>query len=118
MKAYKIQRDDGLFSTGGNFPSFHVSGKTWFKLGHVKSHITNTATRLAVRGHWRWPYENARVVEYELTDTGAYPVDLAEYAAQKCEAEHERFPDPHWDLQGRAALIRAAANQRKHTLTE
>lgn len=37
---YKIRRkSDGLFSTGGSWPSFNKKGKIWSQRNHVTSHI-------------------------------------------------------------------------------
>lgn len=40
MKIYKIKRiSDGLYSTGGQWPTFTKTGKNWTGLGPLKNHL-------------------------------------------------------------------------------
>ena len=39
---YKIQRDDGLFSLGGEYPFWSEKGRTWNNRASVSSHIKQT----------------------------------------------------------------------------
>lgn len=44
--AYKIRRKtDGLYSNGGNMPSFTVNGKTWKNFGGLTNHVKNIASQ-------------------------------------------------------------------------
>lgn len=36
---FKIRTKDGLFSTGGQWPSFDKKGKTWKKRAHLHCHL-------------------------------------------------------------------------------
>lgn len=38
-EVYKIQRPDGLFSTGGYKPHFSKTGKMWKRLGDLTQHL-------------------------------------------------------------------------------
>ncbi len=41
MKVYKVRdRETGLFSTGGTYPSWTKNGKAWPSRGALKSHLT------------------------------------------------------------------------------
>lgn len=45
---YKIRNAKGLYSTGGNPPSFNKIGKTWSCLSHLKNHLR----QLWHKRHW------------------------------------------------------------------
>lgn len=88
-RVYKIRRvTDGLFSTGGDTPTFDKAGKVWRKLAHVRSHF-------AVTGDWRKPrvnpgadaYPDCLVVEYELREVGTVAVDGCEKGAAPCASK-------------------------------
>lgn len=58
---YKIKRkSDGLYSTGGYYPSFTKQGKAWRQLGHLKSH-------LALMGYQYIGYRDCEIVEIHTT---------------------------------------------------
>ena len=69
---FKIRRkSDGLFSTGGQTPSFQKGGKVWDTLNQLKKHIA-----LVKHGLWNdtytapipgsWAYDDTEVVEFEM----------------------------------------------------
>ena len=68
MIFYKIQNAEGLFSTGGYYPSFDEEGKMWKSIGALKAHITMVMKR--VSSLFENPYLNCRVVEFELLQLG------------------------------------------------
>jgi len=55
IHGFKIQRADGLFSTGGAYPSFSVNGKTWNNIGALRSHFTAVGKQMK-------RYDNCKVV--------------------------------------------------------
>lgn len=67
---YAIQRQDGLFSSGGTWPSFGKQPKIWRTVGHIKNHLNG------VMGHSYWcrqemikkaaVYANCEIVEFVL----------------------------------------------------
>ena len=62
MKVFKIRRKtDGLFSSGGGYPSFGKRGKIWTNIGHIKNH-------LQVVGKCIERYKDCELVCYELTE--------------------------------------------------
>jgi hypothetical protein len=78
-KIYKIrQKSTGLYSSGGEFPSFNKNGKTWNQLGHLKAHITNIKSRIKYLEHhykhmvnmpkYKFPYNSIEheVVEFQI----------------------------------------------------
>jgi len=84
VRMFKIRRDkDGLFSTGGSYPTFTKRGKIWHQLGHVKAAITLAAQRheyflqsLAQRGKPPEPfrYDGCSVVELVMQTTNVVPL--------------------------------------------
>ena len=83
MIVYRIKRADGLFSTGGAYPSFQKNGKVW----RTKSALSNHVSQLGNPG--RRAYLDCVVVESELveTDVGTYPaLQLLEAADQRKSA--------------------------------
>jgi hypothetical protein len=66
MRLYKIQREsDGLFSTGGSFPRFHKTGKSWEGPAQLVNHLALfKKTRRDV-------YDGCKLVTFELV-----PVDV------------------------------------------
>ena len=62
MKIYKIQNNEGLFSSGGSSPKFTKRGKTWGEKRHVKSHLRMMKTYGLLE-----TYDDCHVVEYEIT---------------------------------------------------
>lgn len=68
-KVYRIQRDDGLFSTGGVHPIFTKEGKYWRTKAHIKAHFNIMTNRYSKKFTIKDFYENCTIVEYELTET-------------------------------------------------
>lgn len=67
---FKIRRkSDGLFSTGGYFPAWHKSGKTWNNRSALSNHI-NLVKRSS--------YSDAEVVIFEVIEQGVSPNMLQE----------------------------------------
>lgn len=65
MIYYKIRnKKTGLFSKGGEDPSWNTVGKVWSKLGHLRLHITSV-----MQYEWQRPdFDNWEVIEYEVTE--------------------------------------------------
>jgi hypothetical protein len=67
IKYYQIRRkSDGLYSTGGQFPTFNQTGKTWKNIGHVKSHMRlgrEYGQSETVRNNFYQPEDNFEIVE-------------------------------------------------------
>lgn len=72
---YKIRRNgDGLFSSGGRWPSFSKTGKIWKQKGHLTSHLGQ------LDRHRKTVYDNCEIVPYELVETPAGPsITIDEY---------------------------------------
>jgi hypothetical protein len=73
IKTYKIERPDGLFSTGGTSPTFTRRGKTWSQLNHLKSHLrqfchdAKTIDGKYTKGWWNEIPEDWTVIEIKAT---------------------------------------------------
>jgi len=81
---YKIRRkSDGLFSSGGEFPSFDAVGKVWTRHNHLSCHLALVVERLEGRGKNRkpWPYEDCEIVmvEYSYSHSLAFTSTLEKY---------------------------------------
>jgi len=85
---FKIRRnDDGLFSTGGSYPSFTKLGKIWKQKGHLTSHLNQLRQNSA--------YKDCEIVPYELVETPAGPgvtirAYLQEIQDRKDKRDNER----------------------------
>ncbi len=65
---FKIRRrSDGLFSTGGSYPSFKKEGKVWSRRGNVSSHFAQMQRSSAYLA-------DCEVVVYELVESEIIPV--------------------------------------------
>jgi hypothetical protein len=62
---FKIKNSEGLFSTGGQWPTFTASGKIFAKRGHVTSHLSQMTDKEKARF-----YTGCTVVEFEMVETG------------------------------------------------
>jgi hypothetical protein len=86
MKLYKIRDiNTGLFSTGGRYPRWTKTGKTWSCEGHVKAHLTMYSDKEYNKKQNTIP-ENWEVIEITLQEsmTDSYPArELAERSAKK-----------------------------------
>lgn len=63
MIVYKIQRADGLFSSGGTSPRFSKKGKSWAQRGHVTNHLGQLSNREKEKF-----YFDCNVVEFEIVE--------------------------------------------------
>lgn len=90
MKIFKIQRSDGLFSTGGMSPFFKEKGKIWNKRNHVTNHLNQFSDRDKKKY-----YTDCKIVEYEVVETPVEEVNVfnwkpTEKTLQRHRAEEER----------------------------
>jgi hypothetical protein len=76
---FKIQRSDGLFSSGGENPTWSKNGKIWKQRGHVTSHLGLVSRR---------EYADADVVEYEMTEKRR--VDASEWKLAADDRKEQR----------------------------
>lgn len=71
-KLYKIRhRETGLYSTGGQYPSWTRAGKTWSKLGTLRSHL---AQHLGSDWHRGTDMSAWQVVEIEVREVAEHDV--------------------------------------------
>lgn len=84
MIVHKIRRKtDGLFSTGGAFPSFNNRGKIWRQRGHLTNHLNQVGRRNI--------YENCEIVSFELVETEVDTKPVKEYLDERAaKKEQER----------------------------
>ena len=90
---YKIRRKGTMdqFSTGGATPKWSKMGKTWSRLGHIKSHLRQVQPdkRGGFSAQWRSrnqaDYGEAEIVTFEAIPIAAESVDalLAQVEAKK-----------------------------------
>jgi hypothetical protein len=70
---YKIRRPDGMFSTGGAWPTFNKTGKVWVKLCNLNSHLA------LLKGRNRLDkYSDCEIVEFELNEIDKKDIELDE----------------------------------------
>ena len=62
---FKIRNIEGLFSTGGTYPSFNKKGKTWTQRGHITSHLSQLREY-----EKKAMYAGCTVVEFEMIEVG------------------------------------------------
>jgi DNA gyrase/topoisomerase IV subunit A len=67
---YKIRNPDGLFSTGGEVPTFTAKGKVWRARGHITSHLV-FARNLYPKG--------TEVVRYQVYEEADALTDVADW---------------------------------------
>ncbi len=80
-KVFKIKRmSDGLFSTGGGFPTFTKRGKVWRMRGHVTSHLNQVRKNV---------YDGCHIIEYEMTPYVVDSIPVSEYIVQIAERREE-----------------------------
>jgi hypothetical protein len=76
MYVYKIRRKtDGLFSSGGTYPTFSKKGKTWTARGHVTSHLSQFGDRKKEQY-----YKDCEVVRIEIQEVDADVTDVFEWS--------------------------------------
>lgn len=93
-----IQRDsDGLFSSGGQTPTFSKNGKAWTHLSHLKNHLHQFHD---YKGQRRkdYPYTGCTVVVVEkitvfqpASDRQDWNVDIL--FEELCQKDRERYGD-------------------------
>lgn len=88
MNRYFKIRDisTGLYSSGGDTPSWDSEGKRWKRKNHATSHITLATNR---HGQGRY-YDSAELVEFEYEPTEISSVPLRQLIQEKKQAEEER----------------------------
>lgn len=75
IEVYKIRRRaDGLFSSGGAYPTFSKKGKTWSARGHVTSHLSQFGDRDKNRY-----YKDCEVVRIEVQEVDVDAIDVFEW---------------------------------------
>jgi len=94
---YRIRRkSDGLFSTGGNRPSFTVKGKVWNNKGGLHAHLNMNPKKWVAtapgpfgeyRSAQRDAYEGCELVEFEIVETEKTTTSLDAYRAAKQKAD-------------------------------
>lgn len=86
MTYFMIQdRNTGLFSSGGTDPTWVVKGKTWKKINHVKSHVTQFVGRKTSF------YDDADIIEYEFTPSITNRIEIAGLLVEKVRERQERY---------------------------
>lgn len=61
---YRIKRSDGMYSCGGEFPSFSERGKTWTNIGGLKNHLNHVLNKV-----WAQEYKECVIEKYEIFET-------------------------------------------------
>jgi len=75
IEVYKIRRkSDGLFSTGGENPSFNKKGKTWSARGHVISHLSQFGDK-----NKKLYYSDCEVVCFQVEQFESSVMDVSEW---------------------------------------
>lgn len=81
---YKIRRPDGMFSNGGQWPSFSKTGKVWKRQRDLTCHLNQLSPSLY------GAYDNCDVVAYKLTETEVETKSVGSYLAERIAAKRER----------------------------
>jgi len=85
---YKIRRrSDGLFSSGGGWPTWTKKGKTWKRRGDVGSHLTYAVSRRALGTYGDTPYEDIEIVTYDVVIMEVEIEEMGE-AVTACRERH------------------------------
>jgi hypothetical protein len=88
IRIYKVRRvSDGLFSKGGDTPSFGPKGKVWAGPGPLKNHF-NLLSSLG-----RVIYKDCEVVEYELVESETSATSAISWIADSDRREQERHQE-------------------------
>lgn len=88
---YQIRRKiDGLFSTGGSYPSFRKSGKKWLTRSALSNHLAILDDGLKSRC-----YKDCEIVRIEILETEVSTIDVSNWTLAKStlkakEKEKER----------------------------
>ena len=84
---YRIRRkSDGLFSSGGSFPTFSKRGKIWKRKGDLTSHLNLTTQSTTNRD----VYKNCELVVYEVTEQEVSTQLLKEYIEERKVLKQQR----------------------------
>lgn len=87
---YKIRRkSDGLYSTGGSWPTFSTTGKIWRQKGHLTSHLKQLAPRARAVEYHNCDIVQFEVIEEEIesTSVATYTSDLERLARERARQE-------------------------------
>lgn len=86
-KIYKIRRKaDGLFSTGGSYPRWNVSGKSWLSLKALSGHLSLHKKRYGHGGNII-PFDQLEIVGFDVAETEC--IDVVGYV-QNMEARRKK----------------------------
>jgi len=81
---YKIRRkSDGLYSTGGQYPSFNHTGKIWRRRNHVTGHLNWVRSMPHV-------YQDCDLVTFEVVEHEVETTALADYRKSREELQIKR----------------------------
>jgi hypothetical protein len=95
---YKIRRkSDGLYSTGGHYPSFTVKGKVWNSKSALHNHLNFNPTTttysysqnpfIGAQYEKHDAYAGCELVEIEVVQTEKTSIKLDDYREQKRQAD-------------------------------
>ena len=118
---FKIRNRAGLFSTGGDTPSWSKKGKAWSSKGALSNHITLVSDRWASAGlPHGWPrkepaampphpYEGCEVITLVLQPTATVPItpELVARADRLIEHDTTGYYAEESSHANRAKLLRA-----------
>jgi hypothetical protein len=86
VKVFRIRDSNGLYSTGGQSPSFTKAGKTWSNIGHVKSHL-----RQFVGSRNLEIYADAEIVCVEYTEKDVEKFDILDFLSDLNKQDREDY---------------------------
>ncbi len=101
-EVYKIQRSDGLFSSGGYRPQFSKNGKIWKRLGDLTQHLNIVVNRYSYRPDNNI-YGKCQIVKYLLTAVEVQRVFVDKQMEEIRKREHKK----------QAAALRRAEERQK-----
>jgi hypothetical protein len=78
---YKIQSQDGTFSTGGENPRFTSKGKVWASRAHLHVHLRNLANRKV--------YANCNLITIKVLELIQETQSVKAFLADEREREQE-----------------------------
>jgi len=99
---YKIRRkSDGMFSAGGERPSFSKKGKIWRQRGHVSNHLAQMTAQ-----NKQLFYNDCEIIEFEVVETEISNIDVADWQlmpntirAKELAAERSREFNAKWQAE-------------------
>ena len=85
MIFFKIRnKDTGLYSTGGLYPTWSKIGKVWKRRSDLSSHFTSIGDKAAKY------YANAEVIEIVVNETEITAIPVIEYVSASKERAEKR----------------------------